>query len=414
MNLPLFIARRIARPSEQNRPSVMVRIATIAVALSLAVMLISISVIDGFKVEVNRKIVGFAADIEVCDIRSSQRNTPYPIHPTEELRELIESTCNPLSISRFASRSAIIRGEESMEGIQLKGMGPDYDTSFLRSVLVEGALPRTTNEPRTKDLLLSRLMAERLRLGIGDKVELIVLEEEGTPRRDRFKITGLYHSGMEEVDMGLAYTDLRNVQRLNGWQKGEVTGFEVRLSDKEEREVVGDRLNRALLYSELEECYNVVANTIRERYPAMFDWLITHNINAAVILTIMLLVALFNMISVLLILVLERTRMIGLLKAFGMNNREVGKIFLYRALFIIIKGVAWGNLVALALTLAQKWGHFLKLDSAGYLLSEVPIALNPTPWIAINLGTIVVILLLLALPAGIVARIRSEQTIRYE
>lgn len=414
MNLPLFIAGRIARPSAHNRPSVMVRIATIAVALSLAVMLISISVIEGFKVEVERKIVGFAADVEVCDIRSSHLNIPLPIRPTEETKRLIEECCNPLSISPYASRSAILRGEESMEGILLKGIGPDYDCRFLESILVAGELPRTANEPRTKDLLLSRMLAERLELEVGDKIELIFLEEEGTPRRDRFKLSGLFHSGMEEADLKIAYTDIRNVQRLNGWREGEIAGYEVRLTKGCDTEAVSDKLNRALLYSDREECYNVVANTIHERYPAMFDWLLTHDINAAVILTIMLTVALFNMISVLLILVLERTRMIGLLKALGMENREVGKIFLYRALFIILKGVVWGNGVALTLCLAQKWGHILKLDSAGYLLSEVPIALDPVAWLAINLGTILTILLLLTLPATIVARIRSEQTIRYE
>ena len=172
--------------------------------------------------------------------------------------------------------------------------------------------------------------------------------------------------------------------------------------------------NLDLLYNGPEGLENLVFRSVQERYPAMFDWLRTHDVNAAVILGIMLLVALFNMISALLILVLERTRMIGLLKALGMNNRTLQKIFLYRATFITLKGVMWGNLVALGLCLAQKWGHVVKLNASGYLLSEVPIALDWGWWLGVNLGAVAVILLLLSLPTSIVSRIRPEQTIRYE
>lgn len=392
----------------------MVRIATTAVALSLAVMLLSVAVILGFKEEISRKIVGFAADVEVTDIRSRQGGLPHPVTPSPALEELIQKSCNPLAISRFALRPGIIRGEEGIEGIQLKGVGSDYDFRFLEELLNEGSLPRVGDSLRRKELLISRTSADRLQLGIGDKVELLFIEAEGIPRRDRFEVCGIYQSGMEEVERLLVFTDIRNVQRLNGWNAGEISGYEILLPKGIDSEEAAFRLNTDLLYCDLEEAFNLTASGVRERYPMMFDWLITHNVNAAVILSIMLIVALFNMISVLLILVLERTRMIGTLKALGMENRALRHIFLYRALFLILKGAAWGNGVALLLALAQKWGHLIKLNSAGYLLSEVPIALNLPAWLGINLLTILIIVALLALPATIVARIRPEQTIRYE
>ncbi len=248
----------------------------------------------------------------------------------------------------------------------------------------------------------------------GDKVEMLFIESDATPRRDRFKVSGIYFSGMAELDDRLAVTDIRNVRRLTGWENGEVSGYELMLDEGTDRELFTRALNRALLYSDLEEVENLTASSIEQRYPTLFDWLRTHDVNAAVILTIMLIVALFNMISVLLILVLERTRMIGLLKALGMTDGQLQRLFLCRAAFIILKGMAWGNAVALLFCLGQRYGHFLKLDAAGYLLSEVPIAVEWSWWLGVNLGAAAVILLLLTLPTYLVSYVRPDESIRYE
>ena len=384
MNLACFIARRIARPSEENRPGVMVRIATVAVALSLSVMLISMAVIVGFKREVSRKIIGFAAHVEVTDIRSVRSMESYPIRRTGEL------------------------------GVALKGIGPEYDTRFLEEILIEGELPRVSDSLRTKDLLLSRDVARKLKLRPGDKVEMLFIENDASPRRDRFKVSGIYYSGMAELDDRLAVTDIRNVRRLTGWNDGEISGYELTLDEGADRELFTRALNRAMLYSDLEEVENLTASSVEQRYPTLFDWLRTHDVNAAVILTIMLVVALFNMVSVLLILVLERTRMIGLLKALGMNDGQLQRIFLCRAALIILKGMAWGNAAALLFCLGQRYGHFLKLDASGYLLSEVPIAVEWSWWLGVNLGAAAVILLLLTLPTYLVSYIRPDESIRYE
>lgn len=413
MNLPLFIARRTASPSEENRPSVMVRFATIAVALSLAVMLLSMAVIMGFKEEVSRRIVGFSADVELSDLRSHGVEQAVNFRADSTLLARIKADPRVAGLSIYAAKGCVLKSPEGMQGMLLKGVGDDFDRRFFEELITSGEMPSIGAEPRKKELLLSENVARKLRLAVGDKVEMLFIEADGTARRDRFKIAGLYHSGMEEADARYLLTDIRNVQRLHN-EEGLISGVEIRLHSTEEAPQMAYEQNLDLLYNGPEGLENLVFRSVQERYPAMFDWLRTHDVNAAVILGIMLLVALFNMISALLILVLERTRMIGLLKALGMNNRTLQKIFLYRATFITLKGVMWGNLVALGLCLAQKWGHVVKLNASGYLLSEVPIALDWGWWLGVNLGAVAVILLLLSLPTSIVSRIRPEQTIRYE
>ena len=414
MNLACFIARRIARPSEENRPGVMVRTAAAAVALSLSVMLVSMAVIVGFKREVSRKIVGFASHVEVTDIRSVRSMESYPIRRSGELDRLIAGQPGCRAAVPYAVKGGIVRTGDGMQGVALKGIGPEYDTHFLEETLIEGELPRVGDTVRTKELLISRSVARKLKLRPGDKVEMLFIESDATPRRDRFKVSGIYFSGMAELDDRLAVTDIRNVRRLTGWENGEVSGYELMLDEGTDRELFTRALNRALLYSDLEEVENLTASSIEQRYPTLFDWLRTHDVNAAVILTIMLIVALFNMISVLLILVLERTRMIGLLKALGMTDGQLQRLFLCRAAFIILKGMAWGNAVALLFCLGQRYGHFLKLDAAGYLLSEVPIAVEWSWWLGVNLGAAAVILLLLTLPTYLVSYVRPDESIRYE
>lgn len=414
MNLPLFIARRTARPSEENRPGVMVRFATIAVALSLAVMLLSMSVIMGFKQEVSHRIVGFSSAIELTDITSTTEEQQQAITRSGELEALVRTTRGVAGAAPYATKGAILKSLEGMQGVVLKGVGAEYDTHFFQGLMVQGEIPSIGDSLRKKEILISQSIARKLRLEVGDKVELLFIEQDGAPRRDRFKISGLYHSGMEEADLRYLLTDIRNIQRLNGWSGEQVSGYDIELHDNDLAPQIARELNHKLLYSELEGSEQLICRSVQERHPAMFDWLRTHDVNAAVILGIMLLVALFNMVSVLLILVLERTRMIGLLKALGMSNRDLQRIFLYRAAFITLKGVAWGNLAALTLCLIQRWGHVVKLDASGYLLAEVPIALDWGWWIGVNVGAVATILLLLSLPTLIVSRIAPEQTIRYE
>jgi len=290
----------------------------------------------------------------------------------------------------------------------------DYDWSSFGQWLGEGELPRVGGSVRTKDILLSRGMAEKLMLGVGDKVEMLFVETGDRPRRDRFKVAGIYSSGMDEMDDAVIMTDLRNVQRLADWSDGEISGYEIFTSDLAGADDFARRLGRTLLYDDADDTANLAVSSVTELYPNIFDWLKAHDVNAAVIIGIMLVVAFFNMTSALLILVLERTRMIGLLKAFGMRNATLREVFLWRAAFVTLRGLAWGNAAGLAVCLVQKYFHVVKLSSEGYLLSEVPVALGWGWWLALNAGVVAAIVALLVVPACIVSTVKPDESIRYE
>jgi len=414
VNLELFIARRIAHNGSGNRPGVMVRIAVVAVALSVTVMILALAVIMGFKREITDRVTGFSAQVEVADLRSAGSIESVPVLRSEQLERTIRSAGEVVRLTPYAVKGGVVKTPDAILGVMLKGVDGQYDWSFLADHLVEGALPRVGDSIRTKDVLIGRAVAGELALAVGDRVEMLFVDPGEAPRRDRFRVSGIYDSGMEEMDRQVAMTDLRNIQRLSGWAPDEVSGYEVRIADFGRVEEFTRRLGRALLYSESEETRNVAALNVRERYPNIFDWLRAHDVNAAVIIIIMTVVALFNMTSALLILVLERTRMIGLLKAMGMTDRSLQRIFLYRALRIIGRGLVWGNLFGLGLLLVQRTFHLVRLDAAGYLLSEVPVAFGWGWWLALNLGVAAVILLLLTVPAYIVSYIRPDESIRYQ
>lgn len=414
MDPALFIARRTARSGSGKDAGVMGRIAVVSVALSIAVMLVSIAVMMGFKREIADKIAGFAGHAVLTDIRAVQTLDATPVRRTEHLDSLIGSVPAIVAAMPYALKGGIIRTDDTVEGITLKGVDADYDWRHYREWLVEGDLPRIGDSLRTKDLLISRTLARRLRTGIGDKIEMLFVEEDRQPHRDRFKITGIYASGMDEMDGSLVLTDLRNVQRLARWQPDQVSGYEIVTGNLAEADAAAETINDRLFDDEAGETVNLIAQSVRQRYPNVFDWLKAHDVNTAVILVIMLAVSFFNMAAVLLILVLGHTRTIGLLKAFGMRNGPLRRIFLYRAGFVALHGLAWGNAVGIGICLLQSTTHLVKLDPEGYLLAEVPVALDWSQWALLNAGFLAAIAALLVLPASIVSTVKPEENIRYE
>lgn len=414
MRLEFFIARRLDRTSEGDRPGVMVRIAVISVALGMAVMILSLAVITGFKREVTRKLTGFAGHIEVTDVRSVNALESTPVRRSGRLEELIASADGVASAAPYAVKGGIVKTADAVQGVQLRGVDGSYDWSFFAEHLVGGELPRVGDSVRTKDILVSRRLADRLELPVGEKVEMLFVERGAAPRRDRFRIAGIYATGMDEMDEVTVLTDLRNVQRLAGWQPDEVTGYVVRTTDFDRAEEIAWQLGRMLLYEDDDPSHNLAVNSVVTLYPNIFDWLKAHDVNAAVIIGIMLAVAFFNMAMALLILVMERTRMIGLLKAMGMTDGSVQLVFLFRAAFITLRGVVWGNLAGWAICLAQRLFHLVKLDSEGYLLSEVPVAFGWGWWLALNAGVVATIVVLLTLPAYLISSVKPDETIRYE
>ena len=384
----------------------MSRIAVVSVAVSVAVMLVALAVILGFKREVTARMVGFSAPVEVIDGAGIYAAESRPVAATARFEALLRAVDGVQRATPYAVKSGIVRTRDAMEGVALKGVDGSYDWSFFAGRLTEGRLPRVGDSLRTKELLLSARTARLLGVHAGDKVEMLFVAGDERPRRDRFKVSGLYSTGMEELER-TALTDLRNVQRLSGWSSGEVSGYDLFLGDVRQADRLAEAVNDALLRSDLPE-----TDSVGECYPAVFDWLKAHDVNAAVVIAVMVAVAFFNMASALLILVLERTRMIGLLKAMGMENRRIRRIFLYRAAFIVGRGLLWGNLAAGLLCWLQARFHLLRLDPAGYMLSEVPVAVSAGWWLAVDVAAAGAILALLLVPAAFVARIRPDEAIK--
>lgn len=386
----------------------MERIAIIAVGLSLAVMIISVAVVMGFKTQISERMSGLSAHVTVMAVGSDMLS-PRIVERDSVMEHAMMQIDGIAAISPFVSRGGVIRSDNGIQGIMLKGIEGGYQGSFFEQTLLEGALPKTDGE-RNKDILLSLTTASKMALRVGDKAEMIFLDHRGEARRDRFRVSGIYSSGMEELE-AVALTDIRNVQRLCSWQPNEISGYEITCHKQSQADLVTQQIDNLLDdYSD----QLLRSMSIKQMNAGIFDWLKTHDVNAAVIIVVMIIVALFNMITALLIIVLERTRMVGILKALGMGNNSLQQIFLYRSAAIVARGLLWGNIVGCTLCAIQQIWHPIKLNSAGYLLSEVPIDLNFWWWLALNIGAAAIIIAAMALPARLTIKIKPEVAVRYD
>lgn len=405
LTLPLFFARRM----RSGRRGVMTLVATLTVAVGMAVMVVALAVITGFRREITGNLRGLAADIQLVSLDNANALETTPVVRDAALERQIGQLA---TIGPFAVKGGIVRTDAAMQGVVLKGVGAGYDWEFFERHLVEGVVPRTAGSVRSKDILISTALADLLELQTDDRVEMLFVREGQAPRRDRFRISGLYSTGFEELDRMIVPTDLRNVQRLNHWDEDQVSGYEVMAAGMEQVAPLREDI-QAILDASPEGPRLAVAD-LQSRYPGLMDWLRAHNVNAAVIITIMLLVALLNMVSALLIILLECTRTIGTLKALGMRNGAVQRIFLARSAGIVLRGMLWGNLVGLAVCAVQGLWHPLKLDRAGYFLTEVPVALGWEWWLTLNAGSFAVLLLLMVLPTMIVSLMKPDTTLRFK
>lgn len=412
VNTEFFIARRIS--SREGGPkNVMVRIATVTVGVSMAVMIVALSVIFGFKRDITQKLTAFAGDIEIVFLDGNSSYETRPITRNPALEQAVRQTADFKSIYPYAVKGGIVKTGEAMQGVALKGVDAAYDWSFFERSLVEGRIPHITDTARSREILISKSLSDMLRIGLDDRVEMLFVDET-SPRRDQFKVAGIYNTGLAEMDRVTVMGDLKVVQRRNGWTDDQLTGYQVDIKDFGNLDRAEQDIYRAILRTDTPEDESLMALTVTEMHPQLFDWLKAHDVNAAVIIVIMLVVALLNMISALLIILLERTRMIGELKALGMTNRALQKMFLMRSAFIVLKGMAWGNALGIGLCLLQKYTHAVKLNEAGYFLSEVPVQLGAGWLAALNAGAFVLIVALLVIPTLVVSRITPDKTIRYQ
>ena len=403
MNTPLFIARRIGSGEKGKTYASLIRkISVLSIALGLAVMIIAVAVVTGFQSEIREKVIGFGAHIQVTNLDYNVSYEPTPINREQEFLEPLKSLPGIRHVQVFATKSGIVKTDEDIHGIVMKGIGTDFDWSFFRDRMVAGNPILLNDSVWSDEVIISKFIANRLKLESGNTIFVYFIQEP--PAIRRFTIAGIYETGLEELDEVFILGDIRHIQRLNRWNEDQIGGFEVLVNDFSEIESVKQRVYDIIPY-------DLNARSIRDIYPQIFDWLALLDMNVYVILILMVLVAAINMVTTLLIAVLERTNMIGILKAVGGSNLLVRKVFLYNASFTIAKGLFWGNVVGLLFCWIQHQFGVITLPQDSYYVSQVPINFELFPILLLNLGTFAICMLMLILPSMIITRISPVRAI---
>ncbi len=406
LNLPFFIAKRITFNSKRTFSKLIVRIAILGIMLGLAVMILSVAIVKGFKTEIREKVRGFSGDIQISklNLNSSYENTPFSM--SDEDRSKISTTEGIAFIQPFATKPGIINAGDQAEGVVLKGLDKSYNSQYFEDILVDGKFIDFSDPTKSKSqILISKFIADRLNLKVGD--DFLMYFIENSLRKRKFEIVGIYNLGVEEVDEVFVIGDINLIRSLNNWSADQVGGYELRVDNFEELDQI-----EARVYDDLG--VDLKSYTIKQYYPAIFEWLSLLDVNTQVILILMIAVAVINMISALLIMILERTNMIGILKALGSSNWEIRKIFLYNASYLIGIGLLSGNVLGIGLGLFQLNTHFFTLDQASYYMSFVPVQLDVQDILLLNAGTLVISLLVLLIPSLLVSRISPLKAIRFK
>lgn len=393
-----------------------VHIATAGVAVGLAVMILSVCLVKGFQGEVAAKLAGFASHIEVLDLNSQTDADNHPITADAALMDVVKKTTQAETVQRVSVKIGVMKTHDDFSGIMLKGIGKEYDKKFIRSCMVEGKFPDFgNNADAINQIVLSRQIAEMLHLKVGDKVYVYFFTN--TIKQRRFEIAGIYETHLQQFDKNFVWTDLQTINQLNDWGEGQCSLLEVKLQNFDDLEERTAKLGDAVTaYKHTHQITNLSVMSIRDnpRTRPVLSWLELLDLNVMVILVIMLCVAGVTMISGLLILILERTTTIGVLKALGASNRRIRRIFLVYAGHILVRGMVIGNVLAFLLALLQSQFHLVRLDPATYYVDAVPLAYDPVWLIGINLATLLITLLTLVLPAFIVSVVQPAKTIRFD
>ena len=414
MKFSFFIAKHFHYNQDKtqlvSKPAV--RIATTGIAVGLTVIIIAVSVIIGFKKEIQNKVIGFGSHIQISNYDRNSSFETVPITINDSLLKNLRDLPSIKQVQTFGTKPGILKTNSDFTGVIIKGVGEEYDWDFLNKSLVQGTLPTYNDSSISNEVLISKTIANLLQLKVGDSFFTYFMQENIRVRK--FVICGIYQTNISEYDKNFIIADIKQIQRLNQWDKNQVSGLEMQVHN----------------YKKLDDAYNEVfmttANrfddngstyyiqTIRDINPQIFGWLDLLDINTWVILVLMLSVAGFNIISGLLILILERTNSIGILKALGANNWSIRKVFLFQASFLIGKGMLWGNIVGVSICLIQYFTHFIPLDAEAYYISYVPVSLNIFYWLLINVGTAIISFTMLIAPSYIITRISPAKAIRFE
>lgn len=411
MNTEFYIAQRLSRRDGGDKAGIMERVATVATAVSIAVIIITLSVVVGFKRDLAELISGATADVTITAPQSGGVVSSVGVPRSEAVERLLMDERIERK-SRFTTKEGVLKSDDNIVGILLKGVDSLYNTHFYAERIVEGSLPALGGEPRKKEVMLSERVARRMDVGVGERIEMVFVDDKSGVLRDRFVVSGLYNTGVEFIDNSYAITDIRNVARL--YNEDITTGYDVWLREGVDAEHFAEDMDERMLELYFEEGINIEAFSMQRIFPHIFGWLATHDVTALVVVVIMIIVALLNMTTSLLIIVMERQRMIGQLRALGMRRSAVVRLFLFRALFILGRGVVWGAIMGLVLVMVQHLWNVIPLPSEGYLLDAVPTAMCWGWWIATIAGVVVTTLLFMLIPAAYSTRISPSVIMRYE
>ena len=414
MNLPYFIANRLIKGRREgtsfSRPINI--IAIIGIAMGLAVMILAVAILTGFKQQIREKVVGFGSHIQIMNFDSNISFETTPISDTQTFIPKIKQLPGVQHVEVFATKAGIIRTEEDIQGVVLKGIGSDFDWSYFKSNMVEGNVFTVTDTGRTDKVIISKKIANMLRLKTGDSFSMLFIQDP--PRMRKFTISGIYETSLEEFDKMYVFCDIGHIQKLNGWREDQVSGFEIFINDFNKLYEMTASVRDAVGYKITEEDTKFKVTNIRIRYPQIFDWLNFQDLNVVIIILLMLIVAGFNMISGLLILILEKTNMIGVLKSLGAEDFTIRRMFLYQAAYLIGKGLFWGNLVGIGLAFLQLKTGLITLDPSSYYIKTVPVNLQLSHILLLNAGTMAAIILMLLVPSQLISRITPVKAIKYD
>ena len=415
MNVPYFLARRIYADNDNqkkvSRPAV--RIAIIGVAVGLAVMIVSVCVVLGFKHAIRDKVVGFGSHIQVAEFSMLQQGTDSPIEVDDSVMNVLQHIEGVKHVQRFAMKQGILKTDSDFLGVAFKGVGPEFDSTFIHQHLLEGVVPKFSDKSSGNKILVSKVMADKLKLTCGSRIFAYFIDDSGVRTR-RFTIAGIYQTNLTQYDNVMCYVDLYTAVKLNGWQEDMASGAELQVDHFDKLDEVENRVVKLVNRTTDKYGNTYSSKTIKELSPQIFSWLDLLDLNVWIILIIMMAVAAVTMISGLLIIILARTQMIGLMKALGPRNPMVRHTFMWFAAFIIGRGLLWGNMIALALVALQYFTGIVKLDPATYYVSSVPVEVNVLFVVLLNIGTLLISLLVLIGPSFLISHIHPAKTMTYE
>ena len=414
MNLPYFIAQRLikGRREETSFSRPINVIAIIGIAMGLAVMIVAVAILTGFKQQIREKIVGFGSNIQISNFDSNISFETAPIHQDQDFIPKIKNIPGISHVQVYATKAGIIKTDADFQGVILKGVGSDFDWSYFSENMIDGSVFTVTDTARTDKVIISKKISDMLRLKTGDSFAMHFVQDP--PRMRKFTVSGIYETSLEEFDKIYVFCDIGHIKRLNGWEDDQISGFEIFIKDFDRLDEMTMAVRDAIGYRVLEDEEKFKVANIRMKYPQIFDWLNFQDVNVIIIIFLMIVVAGFNMISGLLILILEKTNMIGVLKALGSEDVTIRRVFLYQAAYLIGKGLLWGNLIGIGIAFIQLKTGLLTLDPSSYYIKTVPVNLDLIHILILNAGTMAAIIVMLLVPSKLISRITPVKAIRYD